>query len=634
VAQRPAVRPFVAPGNRIQNPCTGTPLLEHNSVSTPVRIGSRVVLGFALLLLVAAVSLIWFRENYDNSVYPGVHVAGVDLSGMSHGEATAAIEARATELEETRAYFEYQGQTWSPTLRELGVTVEAGSSIDSAFHIGREDDALGRLKSAVSTTRSETWLPLQIDLSSNVLESWAAGVDRDLGIVPKDATLIIENGVASINPEINGTIVDRLGLQQLLVQTISTLQAPNAVLPVMPQIPTVYADDFAIGKSRIDQALSDSVTIRLDGQTWTISPADFGQFISTEINPSKSGPDAIEIAIDERGLSNFLNEELGDEVSRDPVDAKVAWNGERVIAIEESQPGAMLRPATLASNVAESFFGDHQPTDVPITVVEPKVDSDNLDALGITTKLAAASSNFDGSDDARATNIVVGTNLLNGELVPPGGEFSFHHAVGIISVDNGFVEADVIDGEQIGRDVGGGICQVSTTVFRAALYSGLPISEWWPHRFRLGFYELDGWTAGLDASILQPEGDPFSGGNFKFVNPTDSWLLVESYVEWPRAYVVIYGPDLGYDVKISEPIFGSEYPPSEDSETVDPKLAPGTMVQADWAQKGLDVSYNRVVYGPDGEVAREDTFKTHFSPRGNVYKVSPDMQGRSPAARA
>ena len=252
------------------------------------------------------------------------------------------------------------------------------------------------------------------------------------------------------------------------------------------------------------------------------------------------------IEIDKRGLANYLNDLVSDSMAKEPLNAKVAWNGDSLTIIRPAADGIRVLPSSLADNVSSSFLGGHTPVEVPVQVLAAEVNGSNLDSLGITTKLAAGSSNFDGSDDARSTNIMVGANLLNGTLIPPGGEFSFNHSVGIISAETGFVEAQVIDGERIGRDFGGGICQVSTTVFRAAMYAGLPITEWWPHRYRLGFYELDGWDPGMDASILQPEGDPFGGGDFKFVNPSDSWMLVESYVDYPRVYVIIYGPELGY----------------------------------------------------------------------------------------
>lgn len=199
--------------------------------------------------------------------------------------------------------------------------------------------------------------------------------------------------------------------------------------------------------------------------------------------------------------------------------------------------------------MVESFWGNHTSITVPVTVLKPDIDSDNLDALGINARLAVGDSSYVGSNGGRATNIVVGSQLLNGALIPPHGTFSFNHAIGVIDVEKGYVEASVISGERIGRDVGGGICQVSTTVFRAALLAGLPdcrvVAAYLSARL---LYRLDGWPPGYDASILQPNDDPFSGGDFRFENPTDSWMLVESYTEDQRVYVIIYGQELGYTV--------------------------------------------------------------------------------------
>src|SRR5690606_20892140 len=142
----------------------------------------------------------------------------------------------------------------------------------------------------------------------------------------------------------------------------------------------------------------------------------------------------------------------------------------------------------------------------------------------------------------RDENIYVSTRLLNGELVPPGGTFSFNKAIGEITYDKGYQDAAVVVAEEVGRDVGGGVCQVSTTVFRAAILAGMPIVEWHPHTYRLPNYERDSWGPGFDASILQWEGaDPSTWADFRFENYTDGWLLVESWPSYPHVVVSIYG---------------------------------------------------------------------------------------------
>ncbi len=595
-----------------------------------IKVASRMILAVAVLLIAAAAALFVFRETYDDKVYPGVFVAGVDIGGMTRPEARTALEAKAAEIENSRAYFDALDRHWAPTLGELGAGVDINSSMDQAFAVGREHEGKARVGSVLETLREETWLPLNVTLSYSELETWAVNVGEELGIRPHNAELIIENGEVSIIPEANGTVVDLPELQELLLTSVAALQAPTSALPLVDELPTTYASDFEPARNEIETALAEPVTVDYGATEWEITPAEFGTFVGVVVDPAMSGPESVSVDVNKREFAKWLSEKLGPSVNKDPKNAKVAWSGKKLVATVEGVDGTRMLPSSLAESTTASFFGDHARVEFPIQVLEPEVNGGNLDQLGITTKLAAGSSNYDGSDDARATNIQVGAKILNGTLVPPHGEFSFNRSV-LITAEAGFVEAQVIDGERIGLDIGGGICQLSTTAFRAALYAGLPISEWHPHRYRLGFYELDGWKPGIDASILQPEGDPFGGGDLKFINPTSSWLLVESYTEWPRAFVVIYGPDLGYTVELSEPVYGSEYQPTADLEMVDSKLAPGSVVQTEWAMAGMEVTYYRTVYGASGESVLNDSFYTYFAPRGNLYKVSPDMQGFSPA---
>jgi vancomycin resistance protein YoaR len=96
----------------------------------------------------------------------------------------------------------------------------------------------------------------------------------------------------------------------------------------------------------------------------------------------------------------------------------------------------------------------------------------------------------------------------------------------------------------------GGVCQVSTTIFRAALNAGMPITEWYPHTYRLANYEFDGWSPGFDASILQFGPDPAAWPDFEFENYTDGWLLIEAYTEYPYVHVNIYGSGDGRTVTL------------------------------------------------------------------------------------
>lgn len=599
------------------------------------RLAMRVALAAAVVLLAVAGALGVMRSVYADRVYPGVYVENVNIGGKDRAAAKALLQQRADSLERGTLAFSYGGKTWTPALSEVGVTIDLDQSLDHAYDVGREQDARDRLLAMGGLLRHDRRFPLVVRFDQKVLNGWLDGVDRELGLPPHDALLTIDGTKVTVVPEVDGTITDRAQIQQVVYGAALSLRPAGGPLPVIAKVAQVRAADLAPAKAQIEQMVAKPVHLTFQKKSWDLDPAALSTFVTQTTDPTKQGAAALTIGVDEAALSKWLSEQIANDVNRDPVDAEVAWSDDAngLIATAASKDGYKLKPMSLARSVATSLMGDHAPVEVPVTVIKPDVDSNNLGALGITTKIAVGDSDYEGSDEGRATNIEVGSGLLNGTLIRPHGEFSFNHAIGVIDKEKGFVTAQIIDGTKIGHDDGGGICQVSTTVFRAAMKAGVPITEWWPHTFRLAFYEQDGWPPGFDASILQPEGDPFSGGDFKFQNPSDSWMLVESYTENDRVYVIIYGPDLGYTVTFTDPVLSDPTPALPDEEDVDKTLPAGTVQQTGFAQQGISVDYQRIVTDKDGNVISQDDWPTTFEPRPNIWKVSPDMKGESPAGQ-
>jgi vancomycin resistance protein YoaR len=598
------------------------------------RLGWRLARGGAVAILLLVGGLLAMRAAYGDRIYPAVYVGDMDLGGMTRDEARAALEKRAATLEQGLVTFTYEGRSWTPTLAEIGVRADVEGALDTAYAVGREDQARDRLLATSLLIRDDHRLPLVLTLDQTALDAWFDQIAAELGLLPHDAELVVEGATVRIEPEVSGTGIDRVRASELIRAALAGLEPTEIELPVGPWIAKVVAGDLEGAKAQVEQALSQPVKVTFDGQTWTIKPADFGQFVVQRIDPDpmRRGADAVIVEVDEAGLASWLDDTFAGEIDRDAVNAEVGWNGERVVAVAEHVDGYRLRPRSFARDLAASFLGDHAQVAIAVSVIQPPVRSDNLDTLGITTMLARGDSNYDGGNWERRHNVQVGTSLLNGTLVAPGEEFSFNHAIGEITEDKGYVESSVVVAERVGRDVGGGICQVSTTVFRAALLAGLPIMEWWPHTYEILQYEIEGWGPGYDASILQPEGDPFGGGDFKFLNPTNSWLLVESWTTEAYVIVNIYGPDLGYRVEFSDTTKSDPIVEGENLEIVNEDLPPGTIKQTEYTLVGFEVSFVRYVYDRDGILIEEHEFYTRFKGRGNVYQVSPDMVGQSPAS--
>jgi vancomycin resistance protein YoaR len=584
----------------------------------------------ALVALALAASLVLVRASHAERIFPGIVVADVPIGGLSFADASAALVARAAAIEASTVTFRRGDAAWTATLAEVGVTIDPGDAVAHAAEVGREGTALRRLLAAADSATGGRSVALPVALDFERLDRWFETIDQELGTPPRNASIVVEGANISIVPEVDGIVVDRKQARAAITSQLLNLRPIDTELPVLTKIATVRAVDLEPARTILLRAMSHPVQVMNGSGLWTLPATDLAKFLRQDVRPGENGAPVIELGLDRERMTPWLEERLAKEIETEPIDAEVGWNGERLISIVPSVDGVQLDAPKLAELVEGRFFGNGGTVKAPVTYVKPTIDSANLDALGITTPLATGSSNYSGSSDGRAHNVAVGAKLMNGTLIPPWGEFSFNEAIGLIDEEKGFVEAQVIAGEQIGKDIGGGICQVSTTVFRAAYLAGLPITEWWPHRFRIGFYEYDGWKPGLDASILQPTDDPATWADFRFENPSDSWMLVESWTDGVTVVVNLYGADLGYSVETTGPTWGEKFQMLPPQEVVDSELDPGTMTQAQTGGIGEELSHYRVVRDRNGELLWERSFYTKYFPRGEIWKVSPDMKGQAP----
>jgi vancomycin resistance protein YoaR len=587
----------------------------------------------ALLGLAIAVVLLTVRATHAERIFPAVTVADVPVGGMPIQLAAVALADRAEAIESSPITFVHEDRSWTATLRDVGVSIDENEALSRAVAFGREDSAFRRLRSVAALARSGEQLAMPISLDYQQLDRWFDEIDRGLGTPPRNASVEIQGSNIVILPEVDGVVVDRDRARSEVESQLLDLAPIEADLPVVTKIATIRAADLEPARDLLLHAMANPVQVTSAGGLWTLPASDLAQFLRQDVVFGEGGAPAVQLGLDREKLATWLEERLGAAIETEPVDAEVGWNGERLISVEPSVDGVRLDAAKLADQVEGSFFGSGGTVEAPVTHVKPTIDSANLDKLGITTFLGSGQSNYSGSSDGRATNVAVGASLLNGTLIPPWGEFSFKESIGWIDEEKGFVEAQVIDGEKIGQDVGGGICQVSTTVFRAAYLAGLPITEWWPHRFRIGFYEYDGWEPGLDASILQPTEDPATWADFKFENPSSHWMLVESWTDGVNVVVNIYGADLGYKVESTGPTWGDKTQMLPPQEVVDEELDAGTVSLVQVAGIGEELSHYRVVRDRNGELLWERSFYTKYFPRGDMWKVSPDMKGKAPIDR-
>jgi vancomycin resistance protein YoaR len=248
------------------------------------------------------------------------------------------------------------------------------------------------------------------------------------------------------------------------------------------------------------------------------------------------------------------------------------------------------------------------------------------ESLGILELVEAQTSYFVGSSSSRIQNIKTASSRFHGVLVPPGATFSMAEVLGDVSLDTGYAEALIIFGDRTIQGVGGGVCQVSTTLFRTVFFAGYPVVERYPHAYRVGYYEQttaggarDEDYAGLDATVFVPVVD------FKFVNDSSAWLLMETYVNGTALTWKFYGTSDGREVSWDTTGLQNITDPPEAQYEENPDLDEGEIKQVDWAVEGADVTITRQVTR-SGEVIISDAFSTHYIPWRAVYQYGPGTE--------
>ncbi len=318
---------------------------------------------------------------------------------------------------------------------------------------------------------------------------------------------------------------------------------------------------------------------------------------------------------------NKLIEPLAQQINVQPVDPLFNFLNGKVITFRQGINGKILDEEALKKEIlvklenAALVNKKEQLTIVmPVKALPVPIAASEAAHLGIKERIAQGSSEFYHSAPERVFNISLAASRLNGIIIKSGEIFSFDKAVGDISSLTGYKQAYVIDNGRTVLGDGGGVCQVSTTLFRAALSAGLPIIERHQHAYRVGYYEQDS-GPGFDAAIYSPTVD------LKFKNNTGHALLIQTYIDTVSDHLTFafYGTrDPNRQVSISNPVILSQTPAPPPLYQDDPTLPVGQLKQVDFAANGADVYFTRTVT-ENGEVVIYDKFTSNYKPWQAVY---------------
>ncbi|HMM40711.1 MAG TPA: VanW family protein [Thermomicrobiales bacterium] len=445
-----------------------------------------------------------------------------------------------------------------------------------------------------------------------MLDTLAPAVKRD----QKDAAIVLgDDGTFRIDPDLSSRELDlrasRLALQQ-------------ALLDGERQVPLVVNEKAPKVTAAVLQPLLDRAT-EIAGRGMIVTWPDGEQALdgAAFAGTLRFDPDTQTVTVDQDAMFQVI-EPVARAVSRPATGYR--WKDWAVVAPEGALPGRTVDIAASVRAVTRNTLGGEGRT--ALVVDEQKDPASGESAIVINEALASASTYYGNSSYNRATNVEVAAAALDGALVAPGGTFSFNNAIGgTASLDDGYqVGFGIVAGENgVPRtvpSVAGGICQVSTTVFQAAFWAGMPIGTRNWHLYWIPNYgNGPGGLTGLDATV-----EPDYGLDFTFYNPTDSWLAVRAVADGEWLTVELWGTSQGWQVQADDPVISNvvKADPTMVYQQSD-QLGPGEQIFVEHAEDGFSAAIHRVVKDKDGNVIDDTTFNSYYQPSRNVTLVGPSV---------
>ncbi|MBD0338751.1 MAG: VanW family protein [Thermoleophilia bacterium] len=576
---------------------SSTAALRRRDLAGPLR---------AFLIGVAAVSAAGLALGLAFAGSPariaeGVHVAGVDVGGLTASEARALLERRFARLQATPVTFVAGTNSFDLTPAQLGVKVDWAAAVETAR---REGEGFGPVRGfrRIHTRIFGAEIVPATEVSAASLDYALGEIAREVERPARDASIRLEGLRPVLVSGLTGQALDRAAAEQVVARALSTFVRTTVGLPVRITTPAVTGQELRRALAQTRTALSGPVRLRIGKTGWRLTRQRLAGML---VLPAEGRS---RLSIGGRHADRFLDR-IAERVARPPVDAGFQIRGDGSVRVVSGVYGRELARAATAEAILAAAVSPADRVAVGSTrSAPPERTTAEARAMGITSQLVAYSTAYAGSAD-RIHNLQLAISLLDGTLVAPGGTFSLNDAVGERTAERGFRKAPVIIGNEYEEDIGGGVSQVATTVFNAAWEAGLKVAERNPHALYIGRYPL-----GRDATVNYPDLD------LKFVNDTAKWILVKGWSTDSGIAVSLYGAPTGRRVVSSAgPLTVRGGPPVE--RIADPDLPKGRRVVEEEGEPPRSVTVTRKVYLPNGELLYDETWTTNYRGEKRVVRI-------------
>ncbi|MBD3270344.1 hypothetical protein GF376_02360 [Candidatus Peregrinibacteria bacterium] len=554
-----------------------------------------IKLGVIFLILTLFSSAVVVLELISSDrVLPKVAIANVEIGYLKAQEAESMIKDSIEDFYQQPITFVLDEKRIEVTLPELGIDMNIDDTINSIpKYYFLEDSILSLITANLNSHEIKPYYDYDLNNIEKILENKFSLQN----LRAESAKFYLdEEDIIQIQAEKQGKKIDINSLNTQLQNKLNGLDESEIIINIRDEKPAVVAEDLEKNSDDLLLKLENEIKLVHQQDEWLFKAKDhLDKFEYLKNN------EQIIIKLSDRLLTEFLQPEIIDDIAIQTSDIKIYHDQDDQIIFEgKAKDGVEVNQEKLADDLESAINTYEGEVEVESKVMAAKVNTDQkLQNLGIQELIGTGHTAFAGSSPNRIHNINVAMDRFNGVLIAPGETFSFNDQLGPVDGSTGYKMELVIKSTGTIPEYGGGVCQVSSTAFKAALFSGLEIAERYPHSYAVSYYaQIDGY--GLDATIYPGVKD------LKFVNDTPAHILIQAYTEGTEAFFKFYGTNDGREAFIKN--YNKFNHRSSGGTQLIPTntLAPGQRKQVETASPGFDTTWDWIVKMPDGTEKKEE----------------------------
>lgn len=559
---------------------------------------------FSLIFILLSFLLI-FCLYFQNRILPGVKVLGLKVGGKTVNEASCVLSNKITYPETVELISDEK--TFQLSLKEISLSYDFEKTANEALNAKREFLKSKNLLTAVKFLFKNQNIEPFYSIDNDKLNEYLQVVSEEVLSEPTFPEVYLENNSLFVNKGSTGEVLDKNAFLAKLDERIKNANFEKINIPLEKIDPSLSDEEAVLFQKRAEKIIGSSFSLTNEYDTYKFDDETIFSFLDYREEYKLNN------------IKDFIQKEIAPKVERQPQNAVLNFKDGKVTEFTPAKDGLLIDEQKLIKELIdnlrelEKIENDSFTLEIPVKRSAPEITLNEVNNLGIKELLGRGTSTFRGSISGRIHNISLASSKFNGVLVTPGETFSFNKTLGDVSAFTGYKQAYIIkDGRTVLGD-GGGVCQVSTTLFRAILDAGLPVNERRAHSYRVSYYE-QGSPPGLDATVFDPTTD------LKFTNDTPGHLLIQTEFDAKNYSLVfeIYGTDDGRIATTTKPVITSSTPPPEDLYIDDPTLPEGTVKQIDYKSWGAKVVFDYSVKR-NSEIIFDKTFVSNYHPWQAVF---------------